>query len=576
MINLVKNISFLYSIILIFKTLESDQKKFSVIIIILIILTGIMETISIGILIPVIGFFVEPDRYEILLLKYAPFNIDNENLFVFVIFLMLLIFLFKFIFLAYFNYIQGKFIFNYQKYLSSKLYELYLKTDYNFHISTNSSILIRNVITQVNLMTGTLSSSFIFISESIIFIFIFILLIYFNPLATLVVFSTIGLGLTIFYYFTRKALVKYGEKRQLNESSRIKEVQQGLNLIKEIKIYNKEETFINNYNIFNSKVANFGKKIFIISSLPKLWIEFLVIFTFSIICFYYSINSNLILLLPLLTVYAAAAFRLLPSSQRLYNMIQNLKSNQYIIHNVIDEINNHINKKININKLNLKKINQSIQLDKVSFSFPNNNKILLNKLDLSIQKNEFVGIYGESGSGKTTLINLLLGLIKPDNGKIYLDNKEISNYNLFNQIAYVSQKTSLLDDTIKNNITFGVPTNLINISKINNSLKIACLNNFVENLPKNLDTIVGEKNNKISGGQAQRIAIARAIYSNREVIILDEATNAIDADTEEILLQNLKLLKSEKTIIFISHNFKIFDICDSVYHLINGKLQKNK
>ena len=301
-----------------------------------------------------------------------------------------------------------------------------------------------------------------------------------------------------------------------------------------------------------------------INIVPRYILEIFAIFILSlIILLLLKINKDQLEIIPIIAMYGAAIFKILPSVNRIIIAKQSFKFALVAINKVIHEFKILQENKLTNNNDDKVKFNKNIVIENGNFSYTTPDNIVLKNVNLTIEKNKIIGIYGESGSGKSTLIDLITGILKLSSGKVKIDGIEINkNYPITSLFAYVPQKTYMLDESIKKNITFGDESSTIKIEKI---IKDCLLENYIFNLKHNIDTTVGEKGARVSGGQIQRIAIARALYANKEILILDEATSALDVDTEKKILENLK--KYNKTIIMITHRPANLSLCDIVYEV---------
>jgi ABC-type multidrug transport system fused ATPase/permease subunit len=298
-------------------------------------------------------------------------------------------------------------------------------------------------------------------------------------------------------------------------------------------------------------------------------------FVFLILISIYFLNS-LNNLLPNLALFAAAAFKLIPSLNRLIISSQNIKYGQTALNNIINDIetNTFSNEKIN-NQLKQIEFLEKINICNISY-FYDNKKIILDNINFEIKKGETIGIIGQSGSGKTTFVDILSGLIPPTSGRITSDNIDIQKNirNWQDQIGYIQQNTYLMNDSIKNNIAFGLNNLEINDLHLKNSINISQLDDLVNELPLGIETAIGERGIKLSGGQRQRIGIARAIYKNPKILIFDESTNSLDPETEKKILDNFKKFKDDKTIIIISHNRESLKQCNKIIKIEKGTLKE--
>jgi ABC-type bacteriocin/lantibiotic exporter with double-glycine peptidase domain len=285
-------------------------------------------------------------------------------------------------------------------------------------------------------------------------------------------------------------------------------------------------------------------------------------------------------LMTTLGVYGLASFRILPCLNRILLGYNHIKISNQTINSLffsLNEINsNMINKDFILHhKENILTID-NIKIVNLNFTYGDKDKFLIDNINLEIKKNSFVGLVGKSGSGKSTLINIIVGLLKPDSGAVYY-NEDINIFNnlryFYKKISYVPQEVNIIDDTIKNNIAFGVEKNKIDIKKLNKSIDDSKLNSFIETLGKGLETILGDKGSRLSGGQKQRIGIARALYFNPDLIIFDESTSSLDKSTENEIINTINELKGKKTIIFATHQMPLLEKCDTIVKISENKLK---
>ena len=311
-----------------------------------------------------------------------------------------------------------------------------------------------------------------------------------------------------------------------------------------------------------------------ISSLPRFFLELISIIGISGFAFYLIKvdNTNLF---STLGVFIAATFRIIPSINKIITSLQNLKYQDSSLDLLVNE-SKKLGKENRQNKnYSLTKFDRTIKLKNINFKYSKKGISILKNIYLKINKGEMIGIVGGSGSGKTTLIDIILGLHKPDSGEIIIDDLVIKDYkikNLIKGIGYVPQNIFLIDDTIKNNIALGIPPDKINDEYLFSAIKNAQLDNFINDLPSGVETKVGEKGIQISGGQIQRIGIARALYNQPEILILDEATSALDNKTERNFIDSIEILKKKQTIIMIAHRMTSLKNCDKIFELDSGVL----
>ena len=353
---------------------------------------------------------------------------------------------------------------------------------------------------------------------------------------------------------------------------------QGFGGIRDIKILNKEKYFIDKFSFHDSLSAKATFLHNFLATLPKLIIEWLLILT---IVFFIGIvafnDDNYSYLITTLGIFLAAAFRLMPSVTRLLNAFQGINFYRNVVKTLKNEILSYDKKNFSIKKSKEDlSFNKIIKINNLSFRYPDKEKNILTNINFEINKKEKIGIMGESGSGKTTLINMILGLLQPNTGNIEVDGKEI-NLNLpkwHSYIGYVPQSTYLIDGSIKNNIAFGENDEIIKKENIYNSIKNAGLEKFVKGLKNGIDTNTGELGEKISGGERQRLGIARSLYRNPSLLILDEFTSSLDNENEQMILNEIFEKISNITIVLVSHRETTLRKCSRILHLINNEIKE--
>ena len=538
-----------------------------------------LETLGIGLVIPILNLLSES---SINLQNYAIFNkldlgqLTKIELVIGSMLVLLSVYSFKTIFLTYVSYRQVKYLTKIKSTLSDKLFDSYLKQPYDFHLQINSSELIRN-INDIDLALGVLRSYMMLVTEVIVLFGVGILLFIYEPLGTILSMAILG---SVGFYFNKKIQSKvniWGKERQRHEGFRMMHLLQGFGAIKDIKVLGREKTFIDDFSEHNVLAASSQFKQNFVLGLPRLWFEWLTILgIILLVLIMISQGKDLAFFIPTLGLFAAAAFRLMPSITRVMNCNQQINFGLPVIETVYKELSNSKKNSFATTKENDPLIIQNqIELKKICYSYPKTKKKLLANIDLKINCGQSIGLIGESGIGKTTLINIILGLLTPDTGSILVDGKNILKgmRNWQNQIGYVPQNIYLNDDTIKKNIAFGIPEKKINNKAVDEAIHRAQLTKFVSSLTSGVDTKLGECGERISGGQRQRIGIARAIYNDPKLLIFDESTNSLDLDTEKAIINDVDLLKGNKTIIMIAHRMSTLSICEKIYRLTEDDLE---
>tara|TARA_Y100001970_G_scaffold105894_1_gene132679 strand:- start:11968 stop:13749 length:1782 start_codon:yes stop_codon:yes gene_type:complete len=560
-----------------------DKRDRNYFLIIIFLAFGVVffETLSIGLVLPALHIISSFDSGENTLKFFKFLGLEGytkERLFIISVLALFFAYTLKAIFLTFASYKEHDYLSRIKLNLSKKLFSIYLTKPFSFHLKTNSSKLMRNLL-DLRRFAAVLTSSTSIVTETTIMISVLTLLTIYEPLGTLCSLTVFGVFSFFFHKKIQRHVKKWGETRQKYESFLLKNMTNSFSAIKEIKVFGKEKEFIDNY-IKDARVSietEFKKHSFT-NTLPRFWFEWITVLGMIILVFIlYSYSNQMSNLIPTLGLFAAAAFRLVPSIVRIMNNLQRFKYNYPVLKTLSEEIQNsqeEINL-INSNTFGLNEKNKNInfsdkiEIKNLSFKYPNTEKKIIKNLSLSINHGSIIGIVGESGVGKTTLINLLLGLITPDEGDIAVDGDSIfKNIRGWQKnVGYVPQTITLFDDTIKKNIAFGQRENEIDNQKIARSIKESQLEKLINEVPKGFDTNIGEFGERLSGGQKQRIGIARALYTKPNILIMDESTNSLDVMTEKKIVEELFQLKGSITIIIVAHRQSIFEKCDKIFKL---------
>lgn len=567
----------------IFFLLNKSQKNLIFFLAILALFLSFFEFLTFTLIEPIINMFSSNnEKIEISFLKMINLDVEIEKItlvYIFFIFFLLRSIISLIIF--FFKNLLSKSI---NDNLSHKLYTYYLKKDYLFFIKNSSSFFNANIIKEVDNFAIKLMDSLIYLlTDTVIILTVITFLTISYPLETFILFFISSAMFIIYYLFFRKKLKKLGQEVTKYNSSRMKFLENSFYIIQNIKLDQSENFFIKNFKEITNKTSNNVRKINFILESPKSLIEItmlLVIFAiiFNISIFFDFETSKLV---PLMGLFVFGMFRILPSYNRVLLALSNVKAYYGSIEVLKNQLKNYDKflEKINDSKKNKIQSNHyaKIELKNINFEY-NKNNLILENIDLELNRGEILGILGENGSGKSTLLNILCGLLIPQQGKILLDGENFNNLeeSFKKKIGYIPQKIYLSDDTIKNNITLGQNENDFDQNNYFKAIKLAKLDQVIDDLENKDDTFVGEKGIKLSGGQQQRLGIARAIYKNPKVLILDEATNALDFKTEDQILDNICMLKKEVFIVLVSHNKKIFEYCDKIVELKFKKLKNIK
>lgn len=546
------------------------------------IIFSILELIGISTIPLILSAFLDNNQlYQIPILHnfYSSFNLgSNENDYTYFFILIIFVFFVKNLFFIFLVFVETKIYKNISLKVKKKIFEYYFYLPFESHLKQNSTDVVRK-ITLDTANTITYFISFLtFISQLILFSVIISFLFLNNFLVTSV---ALGFFLTIFsliYLYSNDRLVKIGKEKQIITGEILKLINEGINSIKEVILYNKN-SFLN--SIFSKKqnqVQQTILKITLLKRIPKSIYEFLSIVLISVMMLFLTRYNSLEESLVFVTLFVVSLLRLLPAMNLCTLNISNMKATEYSFNliykklNLIEKSNSHETQNLKSSEIFF---NNKIEFENTSFSY--DKKEVFKNLNFIIPKNSIIGIYGESGSGKSTLVNLLCGLLNLKEGKILIDEKNINDVKNSWQckIGYIPQDIYILDDSIKNNIIFNNEDNK-NINKdLKNVIDISQLNKLINSLSDGLDTKVGDRGINISGGQRQRIAIARALYHKPDVLIFDEATNSLDDITENNLMDSIYAIKG-KTIIIISHNEKTLNRCEKIFKIESKSIKEIK
>jgi ATP-binding cassette, subfamily B, bacterial PglK len=560
---------------ILFLVLNKKQQAVFFVALIMIFISLVLETFGIGMILPIINILVTGKKntnIDLIDNYLADFTI-KEVFFIYLIIFFIFFFVKNTIVLIT-QFLQLKIVYQIKSDLSKTLFKKFLFIDYQTIAEKNSSVFLNKLGRSINDFTDCLRFVFNTITDFAFITIILIFLFYLKPGATLAIIFLILIPSQIFIFLRKKKQLTEGSNRTFSESANIKNIQQSINGIKEIKLLKLENYFFDIFKFNINTICNYEFKHNFFSSLPRLILELTAISIFIGGFFIYSLKSfdQITNIIPSVAVFTAAAFRVIPSFSRSLEAQQHLNFYRNISFDFYSDFKNKYkikkseNKKENDNK-EKNKIPIFLTIKDVSFWY-DKNKIIINKLNSKIKLNGIIGVYGDSGSGKSTLVDLILGFLKPISGAILVNNnininknsKTLDNWR--GLLGFVPQSINILDETIEKNIALGKNVNEINYDKINKILKVCILEDFIKSKKNGINTILGEKGSKISGGQKQKIGIARALYFEPKILIMDEATNALDKKNESNILKNLISTKIVKCIFLITHNKNLLRKCN--------------
>ncbi len=554
---------------------------------VLLLLVSVAELLGITVVFPIMDLAL--DQGELQDNIYASFvmshtdAVTKEDVLLVMIAATVVIYIIKNIYICFVFSRQFRFSAQLKRDLSTKLMRAYLKQPYSFFLKTNSAELIRSVNTDTSNLFQLISNVLNIFSNALTAGCIILFLAITNLMMTLFVSAVMGACLFIVIFVIQKKNRRDGYTNQYVNGQLFKHLKQAFEGVKEIKIMNIEKEFIESYDRQYRKKTELDVRFVTFNTMPKYLIEvFAVISVLGFMAINLIVNSDYMKLLPQLATFAAAAFKLLPSVNAIYssiNMAVYYKASLELVYNDIkkaDEMD--VNDKILSENIQDVPFEDSIRLEDVTFRYEGADEDVLKDVTFEIKKGQSVALIGASGGGKTTTADIILSLLEPVRGKVTVDGHDISENvrGWRKKIGYIPQFIYLTDETIRRNVAFGVDEDRIDDAQVWKVLEDAQLKEFVEGLPKGLDTVVGERGARISGGQRQRIGIARALYHDPEVLVFDEATSALDTETEKEVMKAVDKLSGEKTILMIAHRLSTIDNCDVVYRVEKGMITRER
>ena len=568
--------------------LDRKQKQIAVFVFISMIIQSCLELISISVIYPFLQMLTSKE--EMLDFWYTRWtyivfpNIEKKNVILLMSVLIILLFIVKNATAIGCIYFQTFFATSFQRDCSTFMLRSYLKRPYLFFVNTNSSIILRGINSDTAAVYNILLCLFQICSEMITITMIGFYLLYTEWFIAI---CALGLAVICFVVIVlgfkermKKAGIKYGEAY----AEQSKYSFQAINGIKEISVLDRRELFVDQYKKASDKLAKISLIKGFVSSCPDRILEAVCIGgLIGIITLKIMMGVDMDTFVPILGVFAMGAFKILPSiskiSSRVNNIVyyqagvkrcyENLKEAERLDNEELD------NEKYASHFFDDEKnvlFNKEIEISNISWEYNNNSEKIIRHLSLTIKKGESVAFVGPSGAGKTTLADIIMGLLPPQEGNISMDGIDVFKipHQWHKLIGYVPQTVFLIDDSVRANVAFGLPREMISDEKVWDALRQAQIFDFVKDLPNGIDTIVGERGIKFSGGQRQRIALARALYTNPEILVLDEATSALDSETEKAVMESIELLQGHKTLIIVAHRLSTIRNCDRIFEIRNG------
>nr|WP_324292809.1 ABC transporter ATP-binding protein [uncultured Desulfobacter sp.] len=545
--------------------------------------TGLSEALGIGLIFPYISILSNPgiiENHSILKWTFNALPISTKDELILIIsFGLFIYFIFKNLFYLISQYIQQNYLIGKRVELVGTIFQGYMHSPYEFHLNHNPAFLHRNINATDQIFSGLLQPFFDILSEVIIVFCVILMLLYSNFMLSISALLLITFPTWLLNKYISQKMKILGKENFNLIGVTSKNLLEGLYGIKEIQIMNRQKYFSKSF-IENSRVLGFIRRDqTIIRYIPRATLESLIILVMvGAVIFIVLSGQSIIESLPLISLFAVASVRILTSATKIIIGMNNLSFNSVVGDTIINEINEFKRQKrksiIKNNKDVALNSFEKVELKNVSFKYLNEEKKIIDYINMTINKGQSIAIVGGSGAGKSTLIDIFLGLLKPFEGEIKVNGVSLDNckHSWQKKIGYIPQSIYLCDDTLKNNIAFGLPEASIDMNRLNDAIQIAQLKEVVNELKEGIDTIIGDRGVKLSGGQRQRVAIARALYHDPDILIMDEATSSLDNQTEREFIKAVDRLKGQKTMIIVAHRLTTVQNCDVIYFLKNGKI----
>ncbi len=574
------------------RILTPRQRHLMVVLFFMMLVGAALETIGTGMILPLVTGATNPDAVlgnKYLRAIYSFFGMTSVEEFLQTIVLMLIVvYIAKNIYLYVMYYAQYRYVFNGQYNTSRSLFKEYVNRPYEFYLNASTPIVIRNIVSDVNGSYALVLTFLQLFTELIVFVSLFILSLVTSPVMTLLMTLFLGIILMINKQVFGPILRRFGNEVQQNNAGVTKWLLQAMNGVKETKVLNKERYFVNQYEANAGRLNEIQMKQSAMSNLPRLSIETVTIIGILLMMLYFLSRGEgdapgFGTMMSQVAVLAMVAVRIMPSTNRIAAALNNLayyEPSLTAVENMIvhaHEINTD-NMYVSNDAIEPLPFTKEVKLEGITYRYPKTDVNILEKANLTIPIGKSIGLRGPSGAGKSTAVDILLGLLTPQEGKITVDGMDIRD-NLpgwYANIGYVPQMMFMLDDTIRANVAFGIEPSKIDDDKVWAALKEAQMDDFVRGLHDGLDTGIGERGVRLSGGQRQRISIARALYNDPDIMIFDEATSALDNETEAAIMEAIEKLHGRKTLIIVAHRLSTIESCDAVYVVEDHKFIRER
>ena len=565
---------------------DRKQKRVMVLLLCAIFIGALFELLGVSLIMPLIQVISTPEMIEenrYLAFVYRTFGMtDSSSFFVFLASVIIAVYVFKNAYLIVMYHFQYSFIYNNQLKVAGRLVDCYLKKPYTYHLNNNTSNMIRNIMLDTERLFQLILSVLNCLSEALLCILLGLFMVINDPFMTITLAALLILCMGGYRLFTKKRVNEYGRINQVYDGRMHQSINQALGAVKDIKILHREKYFVDRFVESGEKKMDALINTNFFGTVPRYLIETVCVGGIILVLIIkLKTGTDLARILPMLGSFAVAAFKLMPSAGKISNyanLISFLTPSIDLIYNDIKETEDMIEKEVkDKGELSDSDIDAaSIRVEDIEYSYPGFDEKVLEGADFEIPLGASVGLVGASGAGKSTLADVILGILFPVKGRVMYGKMNVHDYPLkwSEKLAYIPQAIFLADESIRDNVAFGIREEEIDDEKVWAALDEAQLSDFVRELPDGLDTPVGERGVRLSGGQRQRIGIARALYDDPEILVLDEATSALDSETESAVMEAIDSLMGRKTLIIIAHRLTTIRNCQMIFRVENGRVGK--
>ncbi len=565
--------------------LNKKERRFALLLGIMMLFGAIMESLSVSLILPLVSAISNTESWsETFGAKFICnlFGISDQRTYIKLMLASLMVmFLVKNVYLIAERYIQNSFIAKSRLKMQTRLMHRYARKNYDFFLNSSSGEIVRIINGDTVQAFSVLMAVLSFYTEGMVCIILSVTLVVISPKISCFLIVMLILEMLLITKVITPINARLGQQNRTDSALANKWMLGLLNGIKSIKVSGAADYFESQYDYYANRTIDTQRKNQTLTHIPKLIIETIsVVAVLGMVLVMVQTGAELSSLLPILSAFAVAAIRLLPCVSIISADLNNLKFWDGGLRNIIaileEDEDSEEEESSDAECLPLS-FNDGIQFRNISYRYPGSDRSVLENASLEIKKGQSVGIVGPSGAGKTTTVDIILGLLKPEQGEVLVDgvNIEDNMRGWLSRLAYIPQQIFLMDDSIKHNVAFGIPEEEISEAKVWEALKDAQLDDYVRSLPQGIETGVGERGIRLSGGQCQRIGIARALYNNPDILVFDEATSSLDNETEKAIMKSIDGLKGRKTMLIIAHRLTTIENCDVIYKVNGGSITKS-